>query len=415
MTVNPEVIKASESFRTAIIAMLAQSDWLARHGDIIIPEHFPTVAERDIVRWVISFYGKYKRNPSYIELENGIGEEAATTLYTFPDTELQHAADVALDFAKTEHMRMAILKSVEAIQQGDLESPYTYVKAALAVGSDALELGQELVADAHNWMYDELHGRKFPTGWSDVDNALDGGIMAGEYGLIMAPPGSGKTTALLNIGYTLAGLYGGANVLHVSAEMSQTKVLKRYATRITGIPIRRNSSDEDGLVDKIQRTSSKRLKGRLRVIYLKDKRVNSIGTLIDNLAVEGFYTDALIVDYADLLHTKNRHNEYRFQLAEISRDLRELGNQYNVPVWSATQAGRQAFSKEVITMADVSEAIEKAAIADVIISVCQTHDERELNKGRLFLAKVRDGEGGVSVPINIDFSRYLILQSRNDL
>jgi KaiC/GvpD/RAD55 family RecA-like ATPase len=413
--INPEVIKASESFRCAIIAMLAQSDWLARHGDIIIPEHFPTTYERDIVRWVTNFYTKYKRNPTYIELENGIGEEAAITLYAFADVELQHAADEALSFAKTEHMRMAILKSVEAIQQGDLESPYDYVKQALAVGSDTLELGQELLADANSWMYDELHGRKFPTGWNAVDSALDGGIMAGEYGLIMAPPGSGKTTALLNIGYALAGLYGGANVLHVSAEMSQSKVLKRYATRITGVQIRRNSADEDGLVERIQRTAARRLKGRLRVIYLKDKRVNAISTLIDNLAVEGFSTDALIIDYADLLHTKNKRNEYRFQLAEISRDLRDLGNQYGIPVWSATQAGRQALSKDIITMADISEAIEKAAIADVIISVCQTHDERELNKGRLFLAKVRDGEGGTSVPINIDFSRQLIIQSRNDL
>lgn len=411
--VNPEVIKATEDFRWAILSMLAQSDWFARHGDIVLPEHFSVLQERTVVSWLLSFYAKYKRTPTPMELQNGVGEEAFSRMWKYADVELQHAADVALDFAKTEHMRMAILQSAEAIQRGDLESPYVFVKKALSVGADSLDLGQELVADASNWMYEELHGRKFPTGWEGVDSALDGGIMAGEYGLLMAPPGSGKTTALLNIGYTLAGIYGGANVLHVSAEMSEAKVLKRYATRITGTKIHRNMDDEDSVLENIQQKAARRLRGRLRVIYLKDKRVQAICTLIDNLAAEGFRTDALIVDYADLLHAKGKKAETRFQLAEISRDLRDLGNQYGIPVWSATQAGRQAFSKEVITMADVSEAIEKAAIADVIISVCQTHDERELGKGRLYLAKIRDGTGDLSVPVNIDFSRYLIMQSRN--
>jgi replicative DNA helicase len=283
------------------------------------------------------------------------------------------------------------------------------------VGVDILRYGQELVADAKDWIYATLHGRKYPTGWVPVDNVLEGGLMGGEYGLIMAPPGAGKTTSLVNIGYSLAGLYGGANVLHVSAEMLQYKVLAKYAVRVTGIPLKRGDSEvENKVLQALETKAQKRLRGRLRVIYLEDKRVMAIRTLIDKLQAEGFETDALIVDYADLLHTKHR-NEKRFELADISRELRDLGASRNIPVWSATQAGRQALGKEVITMADVAEAIEKAAIADVIISICQTPDEKKLGTGRLFMAKVRDGEGGGTFPVKIDFSRSLILSAKNDL
>jgi hypothetical protein len=48
-------------------------------------------------------------------------------------------------------------------------------------------------------------------------------------------------------------------------------------------------------------------------------------------------------------------------------------------------------SKEIITIQDIAEDIGKAAIADVIIALCQTRDEEQMNQCRLFMAKVRDG------------------------
>jgi hypothetical protein len=48
-------------------------------------------------------------------------------------------------------------------------------------------------------------------------------------------------------------------------------------------------------------------------------------------------------------------------------------------------------------MQDVAEDIGKASIADVIVSVCQTYEERLADICRLFMAKVRDGESLATV------------------
>jgi len=411
--IAPEVIQASEEFRSSIISALLQTDWLQRYGQILQPEHFQTKDEQTVVRAILEYYDQYHAIPSELELQHLLGDQKVERYYNFTDQQIIFAADQALDFAKQEAMRIAILRSAEALQKGDMELPMTLVREALAVGADSLELGQDLVEDVTDWLYEEYRGRRYPTGWQSIDNILDGGLSAGEYGLIMAPPNSGKTSALINIGYGLAGLVGGCNVLHITLEMAQSKILKRYATRMTGLQIRRDNQDAE-MVEQIRATAMKRLRGKLRVIYLQDKRVQTIRTVIDNLKIEGFNTEALIVDYADLLHTKRR-SDRRFELEDISRDLRDMGNEYQIPVWSATQAGRQAFTKETITMADVAEAIGKAAIADVIISLCQTKDEKTAGTGRLFLAKMRDGEAGKEIPVAINFAKQTILELKDDL
>jgi replicative DNA helicase len=365
------------------------------------------------VNWLNNYYLKYKQVPSDKEIRYGITDnDLLDKLMDYNEVDLRYVADVAIDFAKIQAMKIAILESVDDIKKGDLDKPLTRIEEARKVGMDLLELGYELIQDKQHWMYDQLHGKKYPTGWVQIDNMLDGGVMVGEYALIMAATGKGKTTGLINIGHSWAGLLCKCNVLHVAYEGMASAVLKRYAARVTGVRLRRDEEfvdkerDYELLLDK---KASQVYRGRIRVVKPQNKTVDGLKMLVDNLASSGFITQALIADYPDLMKPTRKRNEVRFELGDITRELLDFGDSYGIPVCGATQAGRQALTKEVVTLNDISEAIEKAQVASVVISICQTKEEAEMGLGRLFLAKARDAGAHAPFPVTIDFERQLIV------
>jgi len=406
------IISDTKEFRTSVLSLLVYSDWLARYGTIILPEYFPSDDERKFVTWVNDYYTTYNEVPNEAGIRHGLCNNGVVDdIISCPTEGLEYAATVALEYAQMQAMKLAILQSVDDIKTGDLHKPLDRVKDAQKVGLDVSNLGMDLIADIDTWVHEELHGKRFPTGWRGIDNVLGGGMVAGEYGLIMAPSGRGKTTALINIGYALAGLFCAANVTHVTLEMPEAKVLKRYGARISGLRLMRGGSyDSEEFSRHVIKRAKATLKGSLRVISAF-RDLEGIRWAVDNLASsEGHTTEALIVDYPDLMTTRRRYAEKRFELAAITRDLRAYGNEMGIPVWGATQTGRHTFYKEVITEGDVAEAIEKINIADVAISICQTRDEEKQHLGRLYGAKIRDGARGFVVPVHIDFENQAIVQ-----
>lgn len=212
MTIVPDVITANADFRQYMLAVMLHSDWLLRYGDIVMPEYFPTKAEQTFVAWLNTYWNKYNSVPDLAYATSQLPPEIVIGIQACVNDDLRYAADTLLDFCRVQAMKLAILQSVDDIQQGDLHTPIERVQTAQKVGTDRKDLGLELVADANTWLYDEIHGQKYPTGFATIDHALDGGLIGGEYGLIEAPPGAGKTMVLINIGYALAGLYSACNV-----------------------------------------------------------------------------------------------------------------------------------------------------------------------------------------------------------
>jgi replicative DNA helicase len=159
----------------------------------------------------------------------------------------------------------------------------------------------------------------------------------------------------------------------------------------------------DMLIDRANRV----LRGKIRVVK-PGHTLDDIKRAHDNLIAEGFVTGLLIVDYLDLMHPAKKRSDTRYELADMTRDLKAFGEDAGFPVWSGTQVGRQAFTKEVITTKDIAESIEKANASDVIIALCQTEDEEQLGRGRLFMAKVRDAKDLDTFPVKVDKEKQLV-------
>lgn len=394
----------SYDFRKKIIALLLDSRWLNIYGStLIVPEYFDTVQEQSIVRAILTYHKSYKKPPGDVADVMALVEddeyydEADDLIHELFDGvgDLDLPSDIVKRFAKEQAMKIAILDSVPDINSGNINAAVVKVTDASKVGDVLLAPGIDIVQDVDKWLYD-LWANRVRTGWLQVDQMLDGGLSGGietaELGVIMAPPNQGKSMALVNIGYSAASIGSGLNVIHFTHELSAPVVAKRYAARMI-FKFVRSADDKDEYKKDFLDAARKLMPGKIKVIGgARKMRVNEMASHIDRLVAEGFNPGLIIDDYADLLVPERQRSQKRFELSDIYTDLRAMAGEYGTPIWTATQSTRGSLNKEVITMADIAEDIGKAAIADVIIAVCQTSEEYRMERCRLYMVKVRDGE-----------------------
>jgi replicative DNA helicase len=390
-----DTLKFERPFRLKIISLLLDNMWLAKYGlGIIKPEYFEQQDEENTVKAILKHRAAYGYSPVDMDdLMAMAGVECAPIIQQAFELAMagdnEVAGDVLLKFAKEQAVKLAILEGVDDIAKGNLELPIARMREALKVGDNLLSPGLDPVMDTDKWLYD--YGTdKVKTGLYHLDTLLEGGLSTPELGIVLGPPNRGKSMVLINIGFGAAGLGSGKNVVHFTHEMKAEQVSRRYAARM----VFKFPSPGDNLTEydnQIQLAARKLVPGKIRVVGGARKMTTSEWeTIMDRIVAEGFKPGLIIDDYFDLLEPPKHYNERRFELSSIYEWGRGMSDKYNCPVWSASQGNRESLSKEIIGMAQIAEDINKAAIADIIVALCQTYEEEQTDQCRLFLAKARD-------------------------
>jgi replicative DNA helicase len=369
--------------------------WMAKFGSaIVLPEYFEAEDEINVVKGILQYREAYNHSPKDAEdLIALVGLECGELVYHVYDLaesrECELAADEALKFARQQAAKIAILEGVDDIQKGDLATPIERMRAALKVGDNLLSPGINPILDSDKWLFDYFED-KVLTGQYHLDVALDGGLGVPELGIILSGINVGKSMELINLGFGAASLAGGKNVVHFTHEMKPAQVAKRYAARMLfRFPQRDGNLLEyqDELLEKAKRM----LKGQIRIIGGAYKMSTAeFETHMDRLIEEDFNPGLIIDDYLDLMTPPKHYLERRFELSATYEWARSMSEKYQCPFWTATQANRESLSKEIITLQAISEDLGKAAIADVVVALCQTYDEGQANQCRFFIAKNRD-------------------------
>ena len=109
---------------------------------------------------------------------------------------------------------------------------------------------------------------------------------------------------------------------------------------------------------------------------------------------------------------KTNESKNKDESTEVA-ELRNLSMDMNVPIWTASQANRDAANASVVGLENMSEAYGKAMVADVVLSISRRAMEKESGEGRLFVAKNRAGKDGVLFPIILDTSMSKLLISES--
>jgi replicative DNA helicase len=179
----------------------------------------------------------------------------------------------------------------------------------------------------------------------------------------------------------------------------------RFDSCLTGISLNEHRERKEDIINKIQDIDGTLI---VKEYPTKSASVQTIKNHIEKLKKRGIEPDVVLIDYADLLRPLRHSGEKRHELEEIYEGLRGLAQIYDIPVWTASQTNRGGLNAEVITMEAISEAFNKCFVADFIFSLSRTVQDKQANKGRIFIAKNRNGPDGMVFQTFVDWSDVTI-------
>ena len=251
--------------------------------------------------------------------------------------------------------------------------------------------------------YNNRNDYSLYTGIFDLDK-LTCGLHNQELTIIGARPGMGKTTLTLQIAQEIAKK---KNVVFASLEMSQTQLIQKMIAKqsIVNSYKMRLGTLEEGDWEKIAKASIKLSELNL-TINTKVRTIQDIEVMAKRLKNKD-KLDLLIIDYIQLLKSQGKFNLREQEVAEISRRLKLLSLEINIPIIALCQLNRNANTGEP-TLADLRESGSLEQDADNIIFIYK--EDEESNLTILKLAKQRAGDiGKVKVKFNKQLSTFVNL------
>lgn len=240
-----------------------------------------------------------------------------------------------------------------------------------------------------------------PTHFVDFDR-LTGGLHKSDLLILAARPGVGKSSLALSIAHNMA-LQNRSSVGIFSLEMGRDQLLQRLLSMFTGIDAQRlrtgriTTQDLQVVVDAMGQLAS-------FPIYIDDTpgvTVNQLRSKTRRLQAE-HGLDLLIVDYLQLMSGGGKRNDNRVQeVSEISRALKNLARELNVPVIALSQLSRavEGRTSHVPMLSDLRESGSIEQDADMVMFIYreEMYDKDTDKKGiaELHIAKHRNGPVGV--------------------
>ncbi len=392
----------------SVVCLMTKPNFIEQILDILDESHY----DNDSLKWIVKeakeYFTKYKTTITLDafkvkvnEIENDVLKttvvETLKEIYRHMEsTDLDFVQDKVIDFFKNQTLKNAIVKSVDILESnGDYEKIKNLIDDAMKAGTER-NIGHDYVEDIEV-RYSEMARDTIETPWDVINDLTQGGLAGGELGVIVAPAGIGKTWILCALG--AGAMKRGTNVVHYSLELNEAYVGLRYDSAFTGIANQNLKYHKDEVKDKIEE-----IKGELVVKYFPTKTasVHTLGAHLQKLKTLGKKFDMVVVDYGDILRDTGNAREVRHALGNIYEDLRGLAGEFEVPIWTASQANRSALDEEVIEATKVAESYQKVMTADFVVSLSRKVEDKIANTGRFHVIKNRFGPDGLTFPAKVN-------------
>jgi len=397
------------NFQIKLVASLFTDRlFLQQISDILDRKFFESEANQFIIGVIMDYFQEYKDAPTMEvfkvkldELDNDllvqtIKSHLKDVYLQFEATDLEFIKGKTLDFCKNQALKKAIVESVELLQVGEFDQIKVKIDEAMKAGVEK-NLGHDY-NDEVEIRYQESSRSPISTGWDVIDDLADGGLGKGELGVMVAPAGIGKSWALINVGANA--VKAGLNVIHYTLELNEHYVGMRYDAVFTGIAnqdLRYHQDEVKTMVDSLD--------GSLTIKYYPTKGagITTLAAHLERCRINDKKPDLIIVDYADLLRGV-RGLEKRHELGNIYEDLRGMAGEYQIPIWTASQANRSALQEDVIQADKIAEDYSKIMTADFVISLSRKIEDKVAGTGRWHIIKNRFGPDGITLPSKINAS-----------
>lgn len=255
----------------------------------------------------------------------------------------------------------------------------------------------EAIDDLNYRMYNDVPVgiKSFPK----LDDMLAGGLYGSMLLTIGARPSVGKTAYSVNLAYQIINNDPEVQVDYFTLEMNKREMLNRFVARHTNIssaklkqPAQRLTSYEIGAVN----SAIDWLRERKLRVYDQVLTLSGILSIIrENASKSKENKYVAIIDYIGLVKVENRRERWE-QVGQISRELKIIANEYNVPIVALTQLNRNVESRQDKTP-QLSDIRESGSIEQDSNVVAFLHKPNPDNPAivQLTIQKNREGSLGV--------------------
>ncbi len=285
---------------------------------------------------------------------------------------------------------------------------------------------EEILTDSWDRI-EELHKNKgslrgTTTGYRDLDK-ITAGLQKSDLIILAARPAMGKTTLVTNLAYNVATMARKA-VLFFSLEMSKEQLVDRMLADASGVDawkIRTGNLNNDDF-SKISEAMGSMAEAPILIDDTPGLSVLEMRTKARRAAHDA-ELGLIIVDYLQLMQSSMRSSDgNRVQeVSEISRGLKLIARELNVPVIALSQLSRTVETRnpKIPQLADLRESGSIEQDADIVMFIYREayynpETERE-NITDLIIAKHRNGPTGkVELYFHPDRLRFMSVDKEHE-
>jgi replicative DNA helicase len=301
-------------------------------------------------------------------------------------------------------------------------------KSIFAIAEDALHVGFEPVSSIIKTTFktiDELSEKRelitgIPTGFVEFDE-LTSGLQSSDLIIVAARPAMGKTSFCMNIAQYV-GLKTGKTVGVFSLEMSKEQLVLRMLcgeARVDMHKLRSGFLSEKDWAKLVQGVSDM----SQAKIFIDDTASISVMEMrakTRRLKLE-HGLDLVIVDYLQLMQGRGRFDNRTQEISNISRSLKGLAKELNVPVVALSQLSRATESRgdHRPQLSDLRESGALEQDADLVVFIFREEEYNATpdNRGiaELVIGKQRNGPtGSIKMAFIKEYTRFENLEWRHD-
>lgn len=435
----------SEAEASLLGALLIDSDAIVKVADNLSPKDFYDPKNQRIFEAIVQLYDQHEaidvltlsnklKNNGYLE---GIGGPAYLTELTNFVPTAAHVEQYADIVAQKAMRRRLITASKEIVDLGFDESKQLrelieeaesrlFEVSQQHVKQDIISL-EAILAESFDRL-DDLHKDKkkirgVPSGFKDIDNTL-AGFQRSDLIVLAARPSMGKTALALNFAHNVA-VQANQPVLIFSLEMSKEQLVDRLLSMESGVDAwaLRTGNLTDTDFEKIGQAMGTLSEAQ---IYIDDSPGITLSDLRTKARREAHQhpLGLIIVDYLQLMSGSSRFGSdsgNRVQeISEISRGLKGVARELNVPVLALSQLSRSVESRnpQIPQLADLRESGSIEQDADVVAFIYrEDYYNPETDRKKLtdiLIKKHRNGPvGNVELYFDNERQRFRSVDSRH--
>jgi replicative DNA helicase len=425
-----EAFQFEGEFQQKIAALICRDEAFYRRVDgLVRPEYFEERSLSALVHITTTYHEKYRRLPErseWAELIKDAKAEKAIRDDDVPDmvTALKkiltgalpardYAVDKVAEFAKKQAITAAYMMTIPLVEKGEHEKAQKIMQKAFATGAQAV------VEDNDYWNDIETrtqYRRDVEAGLITKDGITSGlpkldkmlyhhGWGRKELSVVMGGAKKGKSTGLLH--WALAGSQKGFNVLYVTLEVAAKIIMERMDANVAGIDMSDLSSRGNDVEKGVKDRAGLRKPGHLKVVEYPSGQMTcaDLRKVIEFYRAEGIIFDMIVVDYADIMAAEIKSGNDINESKQVWLGLRAIAHEENAAVLTATQTNRAGFTADVAKAEHAAEDFNKIRIADLVLTINRTDEEKTKGEARIYFAASRNQAGEFTLKITQELSK----------